>query len=99
MLGDTVFGYQLALELPSGFRELRVAEERFTVNGEEFYSRDRAQVILTKTSSRPEAKFLVDWHLVAFPIIQFPPTLVSVESFRQWLARSSRPKSTQVLVE
>jgi predicted ATPase len=87
MLGETVFEYQLALEFPSGFRELRVAEERFTVNGEEFYSRDRAQVILTKTSSRPEARFLVDWHLVALPIIQFPPTLVSVESFRQWLAR------------
>jgi predicted ATPase len=73
MLGGTVFEYELALELPSGFKELRVAEEKFTVNGEELYSRDHAQVILTKTLSRPEARFLVDWHLVALPIIQFPP--------------------------
>jgi predicted ATPase len=87
MLGGTVFEYELALELPSGFKELRVAEEKFTVNGEELYSRDHAQVILTKTLSRPEARFLVDWHLVALPIIQFPPSVVSVESFRQWLGR------------
>jgi predicted ATPase len=86
-LADTVFGYHLALELPPGFRELRVAEERLAVNGEDLYSRDRAQVILTKTLSEGEARFRLDWHLVALPIIQSPPKSEALENFKQWLAR------------
>jgi predicted ATPase len=86
-LGDTVFGYHLALELPPGFRELRVAEERLAVNGEDLYSRDRAQVTLTKTLSEGEARFRLDWHLVALPIIQSPPKSEALDNFKQWLAR------------
>ena len=86
-LGDTVFDYRLALELPPGFRELRVAEERLAVNGVDLYSRDRAQVILTKTLSESEARFRLDWHLVALPLIQSPPQSEALEDFKGWLAR------------
>ena len=86
-LDDTLFEYHLALELPPGFRELRVAEERLAVNGEDLYSRDRAQVILTKTLSDGEARFRLDWHLVALPIIQSPPKSEALDNFKQWLAR------------
>lgn len=85
-LDDTLFEYHLALELPPGFRELRVAEESLAVNGETLYSRDRAQVILTKTLSEGEARFRLDWHLVALPIIQSPPKSEALDNFKQWLA-------------
>src|SRR5437868_11086938 len=38
------YEYILALELPPGFRELRIAEERLSIDGQRIYSRDRAQV-------------------------------------------------------
>src|SRR5262245_1026707 len=50
-LEGTVYEYILALELPPGFKELRVAEERLAVGGEPVYSRDGAQVTLDKMSS------------------------------------------------
>ena len=85
-LEERVYGYRLAFELPTLFRELRVAEESLTVDGERFYSRDRAQVILAKPSSGGEARFLVDWHLAALPIIQFPAEATFAEGFKEWLS-------------
>lgn len=59
-LGTSVYQYRLALELPSGFKELRVAEEKLSVDGKEIYSRDRAEVTLAGTLDEARAKFLVD---------------------------------------
>ena len=33
---------RLAFDLPAGFKELRVAEERLSVDGEHVYTRDRS---------------------------------------------------------
>jgi hypothetical protein len=56
----------LPLELPQKFRELRAAEERLVVDGQEPLSRTQAQVRLTAGKSGPTL-FAVDWHLVALP--------------------------------
>jgi predicted ATPase len=81
------YEYILAFELPTGFKELRIAEERLACDGVEIYSRERAQVVLAKTSSSEVARFLVDWHLVALPLIQEQSESDPLQIFRNWLAR------------
>ena len=81
------YEYDLALELPTDFKELRVADERLACDGTDIYSRQTAQVVLTKTKSAGEAKFLVDWHLVALPLIQEQSESDPLRIFKSWLAR------------
>ena len=64
------YTYSVAFELPAGFKEARVRDERFSVGGNPIYTRDLAQVTLFKTREDKEARFSIDWHLVAIPIIQ-----------------------------
>jgi energy-coupling factor transporter ATP-binding protein EcfA2 len=85
-LADKIYGYVVAFELPTEFREPRVLEERFTVDGAAVFSRKFAQVHLARTG-REEANFSIDWHLVALPIIQQQPTNDPLFFFKQWLAR------------
>lgn len=86
-LEKQIYGYSIAFEFPEGFRELRVFEERLTVNGKTVYSRELAKVHLTKWAQEKEANFFIDWHLVALPIIQQQATKDPVLFFRQWLSR------------
>ncbi|MBN1590401.1 MAG: AAA family ATPase [Pirellulales bacterium] len=87
VLSGAVFQYNLALELPEGFRELRVAEEKLSKDGNDIFTRDRAQVMLARTATDREAKFLVDWHLVALPVIQEQSESDPLRVFKDWLAR------------
>lgn len=80
LLEDKLYKYVLALELPESFRELRVLEEKLLVAGDPVYSRKEAQVTLASRSR--EVQFLVDWHLVALPVIQDQ----SIDIFKTWLA-------------
>lgn len=68
--GPGVLGYSVAFEFPQGFRELRVREERLTADGEPIFTRELARVHLHKGGHGGGAQFLVDWHLVALPVIQ-----------------------------
>lgn len=86
-LGEKSYGYVIAFEFPEGFKELRVLEEGLTVNGNPVYHRERAQVHLAKTHQVKDAIFLIDWHLVALPIIQQESTKDPLFVFNQWLAR------------
>ena len=43
-LNGKTFGYTIALELPEGFKELRVLEEKLIVNGQPIYTREVASV-------------------------------------------------------
>lgn len=70
LLNKKLFKYTLALELPENFSELRVLEEQLTVEGSPIYSRKQAQVTFFKNPKNSEAKFYLDWHLIALPIIQ-----------------------------
>jgi predicted ATPase len=86
-LTASVYEYVIAFELPTGFKELRVLEEKFAVDGKPVYTREVAQVHLRKTAKEEPAKFLVDWHLVALPIVQEQSTVDPLSVFKQWLAR------------
>jgi predicted ATPase len=81
------YGYIVAFELPEGFKELRVLDEKLTVDGKAVYTREVAQVHLAKSGQEKEAKFLIDWHMVALPIVQHKSTKDPLFVFRQWLAR------------
>jgi len=86
-LDAAVYQYRLALELPPRFRELRVAEEHLSCSGKDVFLRDQAQVTLAKTSAEGEARFKMDWHLVALPIIQEESDSDPLHIFKDWLAR------------
>lgn len=86
-LGKQTYGYTVAFEFPKGFKELRVFEEKLTVGGKPVYTREMAEVHLTKTDQDTAAIFRIDWHLVALPIVQQHTTDDPLFVFKQWLSR------------
>ena len=89
-LQERLYLYTLALELPEKFKELRILEEALSVDGQAVYTRKEAEVSLFRRSPNSEdtARFLVDWHLAALPLIQASPDTESVRIFRTWLAHT-----------
>jgi energy-coupling factor transporter ATP-binding protein EcfA2 len=93
-LGGKIYAYSLALELPAGFRELRVLEEKLTVGTNVVYTREPAKVALLADDSHSLQRmasagtFPIDWHLVALPIIQRPLKDDPLNAFKEWLARA-----------
>ena len=87
LLDKKIYKYAIAVELQAGFKELRVFEEHLMVDGNFIYSRNGAQVILYKSFQNSEAKFKVDWHLVALPVIQDQSDANPLQLFKTWLAR------------
>ena len=81
------YAYAIAFELPEGFRELRVLEEKLTVDRKPVFTREVAQVHLPKTGQEKDAQFRIDWHLVALPIIQQQSPNDPLSVFTQWLGR------------
>ena len=86
LLVGQIYRYVLALELPEKFKELRVLEEQMLIAGIPHYTREGAQVTLYKTPQNVEAKFLVDWHLIALPVIQAESGADPLNKFKTWLA-------------
>jgi predicted ATPase len=84
-LDAKTYEYVIAFEFPNGFKELRVFEEKLSVSGKPIYTREVAQVHLAKTSQ--DAKFLLDWHLVALPVVQEQSTKDPLSIFKQRLAQ------------
>jgi len=72
--GGQSFSYQLAFDLPAEFKDMRVHTEALSVDGKAVYARSGAEVIMAGQGSQgipPSAvTFLIDWHLVALPILQ-----------------------------
>jgi energy-coupling factor transporter ATP-binding protein EcfA2 len=88
LLGNDSYFYSLAFELPENFKELRVLDERLEVAGKTIYSRNQAQVTLPSNApERGGAKFSVDWHLIALPIIQEQSKTDPLKIFKSWLAK------------
>ncbi|MEO8495149.1 MAG: AAA family ATPase [Planctomycetota bacterium] len=85
LINDELYHYNLAFELPQGFKELRVSEERLSHDGVDVFARDTAQVTLSRTTTA-ESRFVVDWHLVALPLIQVQSTSDPLHVFKSWLA-------------
>jgi predicted ATPase len=86
LIENKLYKYNLALELPEKFKELRVFEEQLLVAGDRIYSRKEAQVSLYNSTQNRETQFLVDWHLVALPIIQQQSETDPLHIFKTWLA-------------
>jgi predicted ATPase len=86
-LDGKTYVYSVAFEFPEGFRELRVLDEKFLVDANPVYTRELAEVHLVRRVHDAEAKFSIDWHLVALPIIQQQSAKDPLFVFKQWLAR------------
>lgn len=80
--------YELALEWPKGFREVRVLEEKLVFNGAPIFTRNHAQVRLARASDTAEAMFRIDWHLAALPIIQEFSEEDPIFLFKDWLSKT-----------
>ena len=92
-LNRSIYEYVIAFEFPVGFKELRVLEEKFAVNGKPVYTREHAQVqlgqkegTLSLSDLARTAKFRIDWHMVALPIVQEQSRTDPLFLFKQWLA-------------
>lgn len=79
------YHYVLALEFPQGFREPRVLEEHLLCDAQPQYQREYAQV--GRGTDKGEARFMVDWHLVALPIVQERDASDPIAVFKRWLSR------------
>lgn len=82
-----LFQFTLALELPEGFRELRILEETLQCEGKPVYTRQGSQVSLPRRGRDAIAKFHIDWHLVALPIVQEESQTSPISILKQWFAR------------
>lgn len=91
-LEGILYQYRLALEFPNGFKELRVQDEHLTVNAQHIYGRTHSRVLVLKKerdgAPADLADFMIDWHLIALPIIQERSSSDPISIFKQWLARS-----------
>jgi predicted ATPase len=78
-LSGRLVEYAIAFEMPEGFREARVAEERLLVDGSAIFSRQQSQVTLSTGTV-----FGLDWHVAALPVIterQFESVIQQFKSF------------------
>jgi len=97
-LQSKVYEYSIAFELPEGFKELRVSNERLVVDGKPVYTREVARVHLAKAAQEKEASFFLDWHLVALPTVQEQSTKDPLFIFKQCLARMIILRPIPVLI-
>lgn len=95
-----IYEYVLAFDFPDGFKEMRVLEEKFAVGGQPIYTREKAQVNLARSGQQQEreARFRIDWHLVALPIVQEHSQNDPLFIFKQWLARMLILRPTPSLI-
>lgn len=84
-LAGQSYAYELALELPERFKELRVLEESLHVDGQPVYTRQQAQVTMPRQGARAETQFSIDWHVIALNVIQDGAVSTALTRFRQWL--------------
>lgn len=89
-LNGNIYEYIVVFELPKGNRELSVLQEKLTCQGLSIYNRDRVPMTAVRhyPGQNPDTTFLIDWHLVALPIVQEKSKDDPVFVFRQWLSRA-----------
>ncbi len=91
-LKSSKYEYVIVFELPTGEKELRILEEKLTVDSRPVYTRSGAQVDLPRGSGSIQelaraTRFGIDWHLVALPIVQEKSPADPLFVFKHWLAR------------
>jgi predicted ATPase len=80
------YAYALALELPKGFRELRVLQESLIVDSVTKYTRDVAELQFPKADGQTSTMSF-DWHLIWLSVAQAKSEQDSLDIFRKWLSR------------
>ncbi len=78
--------YSLALELPPGFREMRVASERLVVAATDVLDRRLGDVSFAGTNGK-RTEFTADWHQIALTMIGVAADDHPIERFRHELRR------------
>ena len=81
------FEYFLVLELPEGFRELRVLEESLVVGGKPKFIRKVEKVQFPRGDGVSTGNMTFDWHLVWLSVHQANSSDDPVHQFREWLAK------------
>lgn len=83
------YHYSLALELPEGCSELRVAEETLLVAGSPVFDRKRAHIWVGQSRSESEsAAFELDWYQSALSVIQPRDKDDPLQIFRNLISRT-----------
>jgi predicted ATPase len=77
-----IYGYTIAFDIPSGIKELRVAEEKITIDRDPVYTREVG--LPTRVG---QVNWVINWNLVALPIIRLASSNDPLVVFKQWLAR------------
>lgn len=75
---EKIFSYKIVIDYPDNFYQPRIKEENLLVDGKPCFTRNQASISVGK------AKFSLDWHIAALPIIQANSN-ESVAIFRDWL--------------
>jgi len=83
-LDAKMYAYVIALE--SRLERLRVFEEKLVVDGKLVYTRKAPPVEFMETGDEP-ANLLIDWHLVALPVLQEQSRHDPLSIFKRWLRR------------
>ena len=87
LLNEILYKYSVVLELPEGFKEMRINEESLIVGDISVFSRKIALVSMVNFRSGAETRFNMDWHLFALPLIQELSTEDPLFLFKNWLKR------------
>jgi predicted ATPase len=85
-LGKSFYGYTISFELPGDSKEIRVLDEKLTVDEKPVFIRELDQVYPGNTPQGRDAEFRIDWHLVALPIVHERSRHDPLFIFKQWLA-------------
>lgn len=87
-MGELRYQYSLAFDLPSGFKALRVLRESVEVDGVVVFSRQLAEVSVSRPGAQAELSvFSMDWHRVALPVIQDRAASRLLQTLRDALRR------------
>ena len=75
------FKYAVSFDWPADFREARILDESLSVDGQEIFTRDKAQIHLAVGVS-----FGLDWHVFALPVISMRPPWGAIQELKAFLA-------------
>lgn len=75
------FNYVLSFEWPPNFHEARILEECLSVDGNDIFTRENAQIQLAGG-----AAFSLDWHTVALPVINERPGERTIQALKTYFA-------------
>lgn len=87
MLEAATYSYTVAFEFLEGLKDLRLFDEKLSVDGNPLYSRDHAEVHFASRGKEASASFPMDLDLVTLPIVHERSSSDPVFIFKQWLAR------------